>query len=165
NAGVIRPALLPDVNLDDFDYLSALHVGAAMILAQAALPAMKASGFGRIVNISSRAALGLATRSSYSATKAALLGLTRTWALELAQFGITANAIAPGPVETDQFHELIPADSPKKAQVAAAVPVGRLGTPDDVAHAAAFLMAEESGFITGQTLYVCGGTSVGSLIL
>ena len=165
NASVIRPALLPEVKLEDFDYLAGLHIGAAMILAQAALPAMKASGFGRIVNISSRAALGLATRSSYSATKAALLGMTRTWALELAPLGITANAIAPGPVETDQFHELIPADSPKKAQVASAVPVGRLGTPEDIAHAVAFLMAEESGFITGQTLYVCGGTSVGSLTL
>jgi 3-oxoacyl-[acyl-carrier protein] reductase len=91
NAGVIRPALLPEVELADLNALTNLHLGAAVMLAQAALPAMKAAGYGRIVLVSSRAVLGLPTRTSYSATKAGMLGMARTWALELAPFGITVN--------------------------------------------------------------------------
>lgn len=165
NAGVIRPALLADVSHDDLDALTNLHLGAPIALAQAMLPAMQAAHFGRLVLISSRAALGLATRTVYSATKAGMLGLVRTWALELGPLGVTANAIAPGPVQTGMFHEIVPAGSPKVAQIAAGIPVGRLGQPDDVARAAMFFAAPENGFITGQTLYVCGGTSTGSLAL
>ncbi len=163
NAGVIRPALLEEVELSDVEYLTRLHVEAAIVLAQAFLPAMKQAGFGRIVNISSRGALGLATRSAYAATKAGLVGMTRTWALELGGHGITANVVAPGPIVTDMFHEIIPADSEKKRALARSIPVGRLGEPEDVAQAVAFLLDPRSGFVTGQTLYVCGGTSVGSL--
>ncbi len=165
NAGVIRPALLADVAHDDLIALTNLHISASVTLAQAMLPAMKAAHFGRLVLISSRAALGLATRTSYSATKAGMLGLVRTWALELGPLGITANAIAPGPVETGMFHEIVPADSPKVAQIAAGIPVARLGRPDDIARAAMFFASPENGFVTGQTLYVCGGTSTGSLAL
>lgn len=165
NAGVIRPALLADVAHDDLVALTNLHLAAPIALAQAMLPAMKAAQFGRLVLISSRAALGLATRTVYSATKAGMLGLVRTWALELGPLGVTANAIAPGPIQTDMFHEIVPADSPKVAQIAAGIPVGRLGQPDDIARAAMFFAAPENGFVTGQTLYVCGGTSTGSLAL
>ncbi len=165
NAGTIRPARLPDVAHDDLIALANLHLAAPVTLAQAMLPAMQAARFGRIVLISSRAALGLATRTAYSATKAGMLGLVRTWALELGPLGVTANAIAPGPIQTDMFHEVVPANSPKVAQIAAGIPVGRLGQPDDIARAAMFFVAPENGFVTGQTLYVCGGTSTGSLAL
>ena len=96
NAGAIRPALLADVLLDDLDALVALHLASAIQLMQAALPAMRARRFGRVVLISSRAAVGMATRTSYSATKAAMLGMARTWALELAGDNITVNVVAPG---------------------------------------------------------------------
>ena len=97
NAGVIRAALLDEVRLSDLDALVDLHLGCAVQLVQAALPAMRAQQFGRVVLLSSRAALGLATRTSYSATKAGMLGMARTWALELAPAGITVNVVAPGP--------------------------------------------------------------------
>jgi 3-oxoacyl-[acyl-carrier protein] reductase len=165
NAGVIRPALLEDVKLEDLDKLVDIHLSTAILLAQACAPAMKTAGFGRIVLLSSRGALGLATRTAYAATKAGMLGMARTWALELAPHGITVNVVAPGPVQTDMFHGVIPAGDSKVAQIAAGIPVRRLGQPADVAHAVRFFVSEHAGFVTGQVLYVCGGTSVGSLTL
>ncbi len=165
NAGVIRPALLPDVKLEDFDALVNLHLAAAIVLMQAALPAMKQAAFGRVVLVSSRAVLGLATRTSYSATKAGMLGMARTWALELAAFGITVNVVAPGPIRTANFHSVVPEGSPQVERIAQAVPVRRLGAVDDVARAVMFFADRDAGFVTGQVLYVCGGTSVGSLAL
>jgi len=165
NAGVIRPAPLPDVNLEDLDALVELHLGCAIQLLQAVLPAMRAARSGRVVLLSSRAAAGLATRTVYSATKAGLIGMARTWALELAPEGITVNVVAPGPVRTGMFHAMVPAGSEQEAKLAAAVPVRRLGEPDDVARAVRFFADPAAGFITGQVLYVCGGTSVGSLVL
>ncbi len=163
NAGVIRPALLPEVKLDDVNALMNLHVSTAITLTQAALPAMKAAGFGRVVMVSSRAALGLATRTAYSASKAGMIGMARTWALELGQFGITVNVVAPGPILTGMFYELIPAGSPKVKEIAANIPVKRLGVPADVARAVMFLASPDNSFVTGQVLYVCGGTSIGSI--
>ena len=165
NAGVIRPALLADVQLDDLDALVELHLGCAIQLLQACLPSMRAQHFGRVVLLSSRAAVGLATRTSYSATKAGMLGMARTWALELAGDGITVNVVAPGPVRTDMFHEVVAAGSEKERALAAAVPVKRLGEAADVARAVRFFVDAANGFVTGQVLYVCGGTSVGSLTL
>ncbi len=166
NAGVIRPDVLEDVKLQDLNALVQLHLASPLLLVQAALPGMKAAGFGRIVLLSSRAALGLAARSSYSATKAGLVGMARTWALELAPHGITVNVVAPGPIaETAMLQEVVPAGSEREAKLAASIPVGRLGRPEDVARAVMFFAAAESGFITGQTLFVCGGASVGSLTL
>lgn len=165
NAGVIRPALLADVQLDDLDALVDLHLGCAVQLAQAVLPAMRARRFGRIVLLSSRAAVGLATRTSYSATKAGMLGMARTWSLELAPDGITVNVVAPGPIRTDMFHEVVAAGSDKERALAASVPVRRLGEAADVARAVGFFVDPANGFVTGQVLYVCGGTSVGSLTL
>jgi 3-oxoacyl-[acyl-carrier protein] reductase len=165
NAGAVRERPLEQVTADDLTFLTNLHVAAAIALVQATLPAMKAAHFGRIVLVASRAVLGLANRTTYSATKAALLGLTRTWALELGPHGITANAIAPGPIEaTGVFHEIIPADSPKLPAIVQSIPVKRLGRPEDVARAVLFFVAPEAGFLTGQTLFVCGGTSVGSIV-
>jgi len=163
NAGTIRPAPLAEVRLDDLDALVELHLGAAIQLVQAMLPGMRERRFGRIVLISSRAALGAATRTAYSATKAGLLGMARTWALELAADGITVNVVAPGPIRTDMFHAIVAAGSEQEARLAASIPVGRVGAPDDVARAVAFFADPANGFVTGQTLFVCGGSSVSSL--
>ncbi len=166
NAGVIRAALLPEVELADLDALVSLHLGCAVQLVQAALPGMKARNYGRVVLLSSRAALGLATRTSYSATKAGMLGMARTWALELAPHGITVNVVAPGPIRsTDMFHDVIPAGSERERGLAASIPVKRLGEPQDVARAVRFFVEPANGFVTGQVLYVCGGASVGSISL
>lgn len=166
NAGLIRPDLLEDVALDDLDYLTQVHIGAAITLSQAFLPTMKQQSFGRIILITSRAALGLQTRTSYSATKSGMMGMARTWALELGQFGITVNTVAPGPIAaTEMFHQVVPEDSPKLDSMAASIPVKRLGLPGDVARAVCFFNNADSGFITGQTLMVCGGASLGSLSL
>ncbi len=165
NAGVILPALLEDVKLSDLDTLVDIHLSTAVLLAQACVPAMKAAKFGRIVLLSSRGALGLATRTAYAATKAGMLGMARTWALELAPFGITVNVVSPGPIQTDMFHGVIPVGDPKVDAVAASIPVKRLGQADDVAHAVRFFIDQRTGFTTGQVLYVCGGTSIGSLTL
>jgi len=166
NAGVIRPALLEAVDLADLDYLNQLHLGAPIQLAQAFLPSMKAAGFGRIVLVGSRAALGLQTRTAYSATKSGMLGMTRTWALELGPLGITVNCVAPGPIaETEMFEAVVPLHSEKERQIATSLPVRRLGKPDDVARAVMFLASRDNGFITGQALMVCGGASLGSLTL
>ena len=163
NAGVIRPALLQDVKTDDLEALVNLHLSSAIVLMQAVLPSMKAAGYGRVVLVSSRAVLGLPTRTAYSATKAGMLGMARTWALELAPQGITVNVVAPGPIETDNFYSVVPRGQGDK--VAQAIPVKRLGQAGDVARAVMFFADRDAGFVTGQLLYVCGGTSVGTLVL
>ena len=165
NAGVIRPDLLDDVKLEDLDYLTQLHIGSAITLAQQFIPAMRAAQYGRIILISSRGVLGLVTRTNYAATKAGQIGITRTWALELAKDGITVNCVAPGPIVTDMFHELAPEESEQKDRIAQSVPVKRLGTPADIGRVVTFLCEEDSGFITGQTWYICGGASLGGLAL
>lgn len=165
NAGVILPASLEEVRLEELDTLVSLHLAAAIILMQAMLPAMKERGFGRIVLLSSRGALGLATRTSYAATKSGMFGMARTWALETAPHGITVNVVAPGPIQTDMFHGIVPAGSPTVEAIAAGIPVKRLGQPADVAHAVRFFTGAEAGFVTGQVLYVCGGSSLGGLVL
>lgn len=165
NAGVIRPALIEDVALDDLAYLVNLHLSAGIVLLQGVLDAMKKASFGRVVVIGSRAMLGLETRTAYAATKAAQIGLVRTWAMELGKHGITVNAIAPGPIVTDMFTEVVPEESDRAAKIAASLPVQRLGHPDDVARATMFLLSPDNGFITGQCLFVCGGASLGSLAL
>ena len=164
NAGLIRSDLVEDVKLEDLDYLVNVHLGASIQLTQAFLPAMKEAKNGRIINITSRAALGLQTRTSYSATKSGMIGMSRTWALELAPHGITVNAVAPGPIAaTEMFHDVIPEGSERMQQLAENIPVKRLGHPDDVARAVLFFARPESDFITGQTLFVCGGSSIASL--
>ncbi len=165
NAGLIWPNLLEEATPEDITGLAQLHLGAPLTLLQAALPAMKARGFGRVLFNGSRAALGVPTRTAYSATKAGLVGMARTWALELAPKGITVNVVAPGPVQTDNFWGIIPKGSEREAQLAERIPVGRLGQVEDVSNAFLFFCDPASGFVTGQVLYVCGGTSVGSVSL
>jgi NAD(P)-dependent dehydrogenase (short-subunit alcohol dehydrogenase family) len=166
NAGVIRPNPIEQARAADIAALAQLHLGAALTLVTAVLPHMKQAGFGRIVLISSRAALGAQTRTAYSATKAGLIGMGRTWALELAPHGITVNMVAPGPIQgTRMFHEIVSAGSERETALAAAIPMKRLGQPEDVANAVLFFASNESSFVTGQVLYVCGGASVGTLTI
>ncbi|HLZ01023.1 MAG TPA: SDR family oxidoreductase [Bradyrhizobium sp.] len=160
NAGIILPNLLSDAKPEDILRLAQLHLGAPMLLTQAAMEGMRLRRFGRVVFVSSRAAMGAATRSAYSATKAGVHGMARTWALELASSGITVNVVAPGPILTDNFWGIIPKGSEQQERMARNVPVGRLGSRDDVAHAIEFFLGERSDFVTGQVLYVCGGTSL-----
>jgi 3-oxoacyl-[acyl-carrier protein] reductase len=166
NAGIIRPKPIEQATPADIAALAQLHLGSALILLGASLPRMKQERFGRVVLISSRAALGAVGRTAYSATKAGVIGMGRTWALELAPFGITVNMVAPGPIQgTQMFHEIVPAGGEREAALAAAIPVRRLGRPEDVANAVLFFAARESEFVTGQVLYVCGGASVGTLAI
>lgn len=165
NAGLIWPNLIEDARPEDITGLAQLHLGSALTLLQAVLPSMKAAGFGRVMFNASRAALGAPTRTAYSASKAGMIGMARTWALELAQYGITVNVVAPGPILTDNFWGIIEKGSEREAELAKRIPVGRLGKVGDVTNAFAFFCDPANSFVTGQTLYVCGGASVGTLTI
>lgn len=161
NVGIVCPADAEDQTIEHLEQTWALNVRTTLQCMQALLPGMKEARFGRIVNISSRAALGKEQRTAYAASKAALLGMTRVWALELGRHGITSNAVGPGPIRTELFDRANPPDSPRTRAIIDAVPVKRVGAPDDVAQAVSFFIDERSGFVTGQVLYVCGGMTVG----
>jgi NAD(P)-dependent dehydrogenase (short-subunit alcohol dehydrogenase family) len=165
NAGLIWPNLVEEAKPEDITGLAQLHLGSALTLLQGFLPSMKARKFGRVMFNGSRAALGVPTRTAYSATKAGMIGMARTWALELAPHGITVNVVAPGPIQTDNFWGIIPKGSDREADLANRIPVGRLGSVDDVSNAFLFFCDPASSFVTGQTLYVCGGTSIGMINL
>jgi NAD(P)-dependent dehydrogenase (short-subunit alcohol dehydrogenase family) len=122
---------------------------------------MRAARFGRIVNIGSRAGLGREGRIVYGGSKAAVVSLTRSLALEVAKDGITVNCVAPGPVETEMFGANHPQDSAERRRIVGAVPAGRVGTTKEIAVACAYFLSDHAGFTTGQVLYVCGGLSVG----
>lgn len=163
NAGV---ALVSDVSAtsgEDYDLLMNVNVRAPFLAIQAVLPAMRAARFGRIVNIGSRAGMGKEGRGVYGATKAAILSLTRTTALENAEFGITSNCVAPGPIATEMLMANYPVGSAKRAAFQKQLPVRRLGTPDEIAHACAYFLDDRASFTTGQVLYVCGGLSIGQV--
>lgn len=161
NVGIVAPALLDETRIEDFDRLMHLNVRSALICTQALLPGMRAQGFGRIVMNASRVVLGKEARTLYSATKGALQSMARTWALELAGDGITVNCVAPGPIATTAFWENNPPDSERARRIIDNIPVQRMGQPEDVAQAVSFFCDERSGFVTGQTLFVCGGVTVG----
>jgi 3-oxoacyl-[acyl-carrier protein] reductase len=116
---------------------------------------------GRIVNITSLVVLGMVNRTAYAAAKAAVTSFTRTWALELAETGVTVNAVAPGPVETEMFRRNIPAGSEAERAFLTQIPMRRLGKPEEIAATVTFLLSNESSYITGQTLFVDGGGSIG----
>ena len=165
NAGLIWPNLVEDAKPEDITGLAQLHLGSALTLLQAALPNMKARQFGRVMFNASRAALGAPTRTAYSASKAGMIGMARTWALELAPHGITVNVVAPGPILTDNFWGIVEKDSPQQEALAKRIPVGRIGNVRDVTNAFLFFCDPDNSFVTGQTLYVCGGASVGTLTI
>lgn len=161
NVGLVKPARLGEVKLEDFDAVMNLNLKPSLILAQTFLPAMKQHRYGRIVNISSLVALGMPERTAYAAAKSALISFTRSWALELAKDGITVNAIAPGPTETELFRQNNPVGSSGEQRYLASVPMGRFAKPEEIASAIQFLLQAESGIITGQTLHIDGGASIG----
>ena len=161
NVGMSRPERIDQVELDALDRVLALNLHPAVQAVQAALPAMKAARWGRVVNISSLTVAGFPERTSYAAAKAALVSFTRTWALELAMMGITVNAVAPGPTETKLFRQFNPPGSAGERRYLAGIPMGRFGQPDEIAAAICFLLSEDAAYVTGQTLFVDGGASVG----
>jgi NAD(P)-dependent dehydrogenase (short-subunit alcohol dehydrogenase family) len=163
NAGVPVPDRAGEVTLEGYEQVMAVNVRASLQAMQACLPGMQRQRYGRIVNISSRAALGKAERSAYAIAKAGIIGLTRTWALEVGKDGINVNAIAPGGVVTELFEQNNTKEYVEK--FAAATPLKRLGTPDELAGVIAFLLGPDASYITGQTIFVCGGMSVTSSMI
>jgi len=161
NAGIIRDNLLFKMTTDDWDAVMGVHLRGAFLMSRAVQKHMTEAGFGRIVNLSSTSALGNRGQANYAAAKAGLQGFTKTLALELGRFGVTANAIAPGFIETEMTaataERMGVAFEDFKAGAAAQIPVARTGTPDDIAHAVSFFASEGAGFVSGQVLYVAGG--------
>lgn len=160
NVGIAHPQPLGSIPLSVFHEVYDLNVRVALQMTQAFLEGMKEKKWGRIVNISSRAILGVANLTAYAAAKSALIGCTRTWALELAAFGITVNAIAPGPIETELLRKTRKVGSPEEKATIALIPMGRIGQPREIAAAIEFLLSEDASFITGQTLHVDGGAGL-----
>ncbi|MFZ2897644.1 MAG: SDR family NAD(P)-dependent oxidoreductase [Saprospiraceae bacterium] len=159
NAGIIRDNLIWNMPAEDFDAVLALNLRGAWLVCREAAIRMKAQQSGHIVNIASRAWLGNPGQSNYSASKAGLIGLTRSLALELGHYGVSVNAVAPGLIDTPLTRRLKPETLEK---LIAAQPTRSMGQPEDVAHAVAFLASAQTRFITGQTLYVDGGKSIGA---
>ncbi len=162
NVGMVPIAELEQVEMTDLHRAVQLNIETALRVTQRLAPSLKAAGDARIVNIASRAALGKHGRTVYSMTKAGLIGMTRTWALEFAPYGATVNAIAPGPIATEFFVGANDPDDPRTQALLASIPLGRLGEPAEVAHAAAYFLDVRCGFVTGQTHFVCGGMSIGA---
>jgi 3-oxoacyl-[acyl-carrier protein] reductase len=161
NAGVLRDNLLFKMSDDDWALVMNVHLRGAFLCSQIAQKHMVSAGYGRIVNMSSVSALGNRGQANYSTAKAGLQGLTKTTAIELGPFGITANAVAPGFIETAMTaataERIGTTIEGMREQIAASIPVRRGGLPDDVANTVAFFAAEESGYVTGQVIYVDGG--------
>jgi 3-oxoacyl-[acyl-carrier protein] reductase len=161
NAGVIRDNMLYKMTLDDWDTVLGIHLRGSFLMSKACQKHMVDAKWGRIVNLSSSSALGNRGQANYSAAKAGMQGFTKTLAIELGQFGITANAVAPGFIATDMTAATaarigIGFEEFQKA-AATQIPVRRVGTPDDVAHVISFLVSEGAGFVSGQVIYVAGG--------
>lgn len=155
NAGVYRRATLEDLGPDEWARTLAVNLTGAFHTLQAVVPSMKERRWGRIVNISSQIALrGTDHGADYAASKAGLLGLTKAAALELAPYGITVNAVAPGTIETDILAAYTEEDRRRRSRE---IPLGRIGTPEDVAGGVSFLVSEDAAYVTGATLHVNGG--------
>ncbi|MGW0024734.1 3-oxoacyl-ACP reductase FabG [Rhodococcus sp. NPDC003383] len=161
NAGITRDNLLFKMTVEDWDAVMAVHLRGAFLMTRACQKYMVDNKFGRVVNLSSTSAQGNRGQVNYSAAKAGMQGFTKTLAIELGKFGVTANAIAPGFIETEMTAATaervgVPFEDYKKA-AAAQIPVARVGKPEDIAHTASFLASEGAGFVSGQVIYVAGG--------
>lgn len=161
NAGIIRDNLIFKMSVEDWDAVMGVHLRGAFLMSRACQAYMTAESFGRIVNLSSTSALGNRGQTNYAAAKAGMQGFTKTLAIELGKFSVTANAIAPGFIQTDMtaataermgvsFEDFL-------AYAAKEIPVQRVGQPEDIAATASFLVSEEAGFVSGQVIYVAGG--------
>jgi 3-oxoacyl-[acyl-carrier protein] reductase len=161
NAGIIRDNLIHKMSDSDWDDVMAVHLRGAFLMTRAAQVHMVGQRWGRIVNLSSTNALGARGQVNYAAAKAGMQGFTKSLAIELGPFGVTANAIAPGFIVTDMTAataaRLRRTVEEHQAAAAAAIPVRRVGQPEDVAAVAAFLTSDEASFVSGQVIYVAGG--------
>jgi 3-oxoacyl-[acyl-carrier protein] reductase len=162
NVGLARFGHIGSVDLDDLFLSYDMNVRTAVQVVQAVLPGMVEAGWGRIVNVSSLTTTGVDERTPYAAAKGALETATRIWAGELAPSGITVNAVAPGPIETEMYRERSPVGSAREALVLKNIPMKRVGTPAEIAHIICMLLAEDAGYITGQIVRVDGGGSIGA---
>ena len=159
NVGMARDGWLAKMSEEDWDLVIQVNLKSQFLTCKAAAPHMMEQQYGRIINISSRAWLGGPGQANYAASKGAVISLTRTLALEMARYGVTANAIAPALVDTPLFRGL---KEEVQERLVKTIPARRVGTPGDIGNAALFFAADESSYVTGQTLYVCGGRSLGA---
>ncbi|MDD5711383.1 MAG: SDR family NAD(P)-dependent oxidoreductase [Smithellaceae bacterium] len=163
NAGVSSAGFIEQVTDDELIRVYGVNLFGVLRATRAAAPYLRKSGRGRVINISSVEGIrGSGLLPVYSSTKAAVIGLTRANAIELARYGVTVNAICPGPIQTDMLAPLI-ADEPSRLKFIKGVPMHRLGVPEDIAGAVAFLASEESSFITGNAIVIDGGMTIKSL--
>jgi NAD(P)-dependent dehydrogenase (short-subunit alcohol dehydrogenase family) len=159
NVGMARDGWLAKMSEEDWDTVLNVNLKSQFLMCRAVAPLMMDQSYGRIINISSRAWLGGPGQANYAASKGAVISLTRTLALEMARYGVTANAIAPALVDTPLFRGL---KEDVQERLIKTIPARRIGTPEDIGNAALFLASEEASYVTGQTLYVCGGRSLGA---
>ena len=159
NAGVVRDRRLSRMQEEDWDVVIATNLRSQFLTCKALLPGMAERGYGRVINISSRAWLGGFGQSNYSAAKGGVVSLTRSLAIEFAAHGVTINAIAPGIIQTPMFDSF---KAEVQERLKKSVPMQRIGTPQDVAEAVLFFASPASAYITGQLIYVCGGRSLSS---
>jgi len=161
NVGIVYPAPLEEIRLDDLRKVYDVNVRVAVQCTQAVVPCMKLKKYGRIVNIASLVTAGVPHRTSYAASKCALVSCTSSWALELARHGITVNAVSPGPTATEMFNKNNPPGSDGYKRYTGMVPMKRVAPPEEIANVITFFMSEGASFVTGQNVYVDGGATVG----
>lgn len=162
SAGITRSTPLEEISSDEWDLVQAINLRAPFLFSQQAAPMMRAQRWGRIINLSSIAAIaggGFVGTAHYAASKAGLIALTKAAARSMGKDGITVNAIAPGPIRTAMSARWIPT---MEEEVAAGIPVGRIGEPDDIAAAVSYLASDHAGFVNGHTLIIDGGVTIGT---